>query len=50
MKEDNKDIKLLKDKMWSRRTTAKITMLRRKTTVEEGNIFKEIQRNTTKEK
>jgi len=30
--------------------TAKITILERKTTVEEGNIFKEIQRNTTKEK
>ena len=50
MKEDNKDIKLLEDEMWSRRTTAKITMLERKMTVEECNILKEIRRNNTKEK
>jgi len=47
MKEDNKDIKLLKDKMWSRRMTAKITMLGRKTIMEECEILKEIQRNNT---
>jgi len=42
MKEDNKNIELLKDKIWSRRTTAKITMLGRKTTIEECKILKEI--------
>ena len=42
MKEDNKNIQLLKDKMWLRRTTAKITMLERKMTVKECNILKEI--------
>jgi len=42
MKEDNKDIKLLKDKMWSRRTTVKITMLGRKKTIEKYEILKEI--------
>ena len=26
-KEDNKDVQLLKDEIWARRTTAKITML-----------------------
>ena len=26
-KEDNKDVQLLKDKMWTRKTTARITML-----------------------
>ena len=36
--------------MWIRRTTAKITMLERKMTVEEYNILKEIQRNKTREK
>ena len=41
-KEDNKDIQLLKEEMWSRRTTAKIIMLGRKITVEECNILKEI--------
>jgi len=50
MKEDNKDIKLLKDEIWSRRMTAKITMLGRKTIIEECEIFKEIQRNNTREK
>jgi len=49
-KEDNKDIKLLKNKMWSRRTTAKITILERKTTIEECEILKEIWRNNTQEK
>jgi len=47
MKENNKDIKLLKDEMWSRRTTAKITMLGRKTIIEECKILKEILRNNT---
>jgi len=36
IKEDNKD------EMWSRRTTAKITMLERKMTIEEYEILKEI--------
>jgi len=49
-KEDNKDIQLLKDKLWQWRTTAEITMIKRKTIVEEGNILKEIKRNTTREK
>ena len=49
-KEDNKDIQLLKDKLWQRRTTVEIMMIKRKTTVEEGNILKEIKRNTTREK
>jgi len=49
-KEDNKDIQLLKDKLWQRRTTAEIMMIKRKTTVEEGNILKEIKRNMTREK
>ena len=49
-KEDNKDVQLLKDKLWQWRMTAEITMIKRKTTVEESDIFKEIKRNTTKEK
>jgi len=36
--------------MWSGRTTAKITMLGRKTTIEEYKILKEIQRNNTQKK
>ena len=49
-KEDNKDVQLLKDKLWKWRTTAEIMMIKRKTTVEEGDILKEIKRNMTREK
>ena len=49
-KEDNKDVQLLKDKLWQQRMTAEITMFKRKTTREEGDIIKEIRKNTTREK
>jgi len=41
-KEDNKDIQLLKDKMWTRKTTAQVTMLGKKTIAEENDIVKKI--------
>ena len=50
MKEDNKDVQLLKEELQSRRTTAKTTMIERKTTAEECNILKKIQKNNTREK
>jgi len=50
MKEDNKDVQLLKEELWSRRMTAEIMMMGRKKTVKEYNILKEIQKNSTKEK
>jgi len=49
-KEDNKDVQLLKDKMWTRKTTVKIMMLERKVMIEESNIVKKIWRNNTREK
>jgi len=49
-KEDNKDVQLLKEELWQRRTIVEITMIKRKKTVEEGNILKKIKRNTTREK
>ena len=49
-KEDNKDVQLLKDKMWTRKTTARITILGRKVVPEEGNILKRIRKNNTREK
>jgi len=49
-KEDNKDVQLLKEELWSRRTTANITMMERKVTAEECDIIKEIRRNNTREK
>jgi len=42
MKEDNKNIQLLKEGLWARRMTAEITMIGRKTTAEECDIIKEI--------
>ena len=41
-KEDNKDVQLLKDKMWTRKTTVKIMMLGRKVITEESDIIKKI--------
>ena len=49
-KEDNKDVQLLKDEMWTRKTTVKITMLERKVMTEESDIVKRIQKNNTREK
>ena len=49
-KEDNKNIQLLKEELWSRRMTAEITIIERKTTVDESNLIKEIKRNNTREK
>ena len=49
-KEDNKDVQLLKDKMWTRKTTVKITMLGRKIMTEESDIVKRIWKNNTREK
>jgi len=46
-KEDNKDVQLLKEKLWTRRMTVEIMMLERKMTVDESNIVKEIKRNNT---
>ena len=47
-KEDNKDVQLLKDEMWIRKTTVKI--LGRKAVMEESNIIKKIWKNNTREK
>jgi len=49
-KEDNKDVQLLKKELWQRRTIAEITIIKRKTMVEENNILEEIRRNATREK
>ena len=49
-REDNKDVQLLKGKLWQQRTMAEITIIKRKITVEENNILKKIRRNTTREK
>jgi len=42
MKEDIKNVQLLKEELWSRRTTAEITIIGRKITIEECKVIKEI--------
>jgi len=49
MKEDNKNVRLLKEELWTRRTTAEITMIRN-TIADECDVLKEIRRNNTREK
>ena len=44
-KEDNKDIQLLKDKLWQWKTTAKVVIIKENKTRKENEILKEIRRN-----
>ncbi len=46
--DNNKDIQMLKEKLWTRRMTAEITMLQRNI-VENSSLLEEIQRNNTRE-
>jgi len=48
-KEDNKDVQLLKEELWTRRTIAEVTMLKRNKTTDNLNILEEIKRNNTRE-
>jgi len=47
-KEDNKDVQLLKEELWTRRTTAEVTILKRNKTTDSLDILKEIKRNNTR--
>ena len=49
MKEDNKNVQLLKEELWSRRTTAEVIMLKRMITTNKIEILEEIKRNNTRE-
>ena len=49
-KEDNKDVQLLKDEIWSRKIVGKIRIFDDKKGVEETDIIKRIKRNRTREK
>jgi len=49
-KEDNKDVQLLKDEMWSRKIVGKIQVFDDRKVVEETNIIKRIKKNGTREK
>ena len=39
--EDNKDIQMLKEELWTRRTTAEVIMLQENKIVEETNLLEE---------
>ena len=49
-KEDNKDVQVLKKELWTRRTTAEVTILKRMTKIKDLDILEEIRSNTTREK
>ena len=49
-KEDNKDVQLLKDEMWSRKIVGKIRVFDNRKVVEETDIIKRIKKNRTREK
>jgi len=38
MKEDNKNVQLLKEELWTRKTTAEVTMLKKTNNEQIGNI------------
>jgi len=48
-KEDNKNVQLLKEELWTRKTTAKVTMLKKTTTMDKLEILEGIKRNNTRE-
>jgi len=40
--EDNKDVQMLREDLWARRTTTKITVIKRNKTTEDSELLKEI--------
>ena len=49
IKEDNKDVQLLKEKLWPRRTTAEVIILKKAITTNKTEILEEIKRNNIRE-
>ena len=49
-KEDNKDIQLLKDEMWTRKITSKIQVFDGRKKGDKSDIVKKIRKNNTREK
>ena len=49
-KDDNKDMQLLKDEIWTKKSTSKIKVFDERKRVEESNIIKKIRKNNTREK
>ena len=49
MKENNKDVQLLKEELWSRRTMAEVIILKRTMITNKTEILEEIKRNNIRE-
>ena len=49
-KEDNKDVQLLKDEMWTRKSTSEIKVFDERRRVDESDIIRKIRKNNTREK
>ena len=49
MQDNNKDIQLLKEELWNRRTTAEIMILKRNSIIKKTDLLKKIQWNRTRE-
>ena len=49
-KEDNKDVQLLKDEMWTRKSTSKIKVFNERKRIDKSDIIKKIRKNNTREK
>ena len=51
MREDNKNVQVLKEEIWTRRTTVRVKMLKKNETKENNlDLLEEIYRNNTREK
>jgi len=51
MENDNKDVQVPKEELWTKRTTVEVIMLKRnQTMMDDLDILKEICRNNTREK
>ena len=42
MQDDNKDVQILKEELWKRKTIAEIIMLRRNSIIEKSDLMKKI--------
>jgi len=49
-REDNKDMQLLKDEMWTRKSASKIKVFKERKKADKSDILKKIRKNNTREK
>ena len=48
-KDNNKDVQVLKKELWTRKTMAEVTMVKRNKIMDNLELLEEIQRNNTRE-